>query len=54
MDFRRRIAGKSKLERVTNNRTREIIKVTHTVVDEVKVQQLNWYGHLLRMADDRR
>jgi len=53
MDFWRRAAGKSKLERYTNERIREIMGVTHTIADEVRVKQLRWYGHVQRMPEER-
>ncbi|KAF2903512.1 hypothetical protein ILUMI_02679 [Ignelater luminosus] len=44
MDFWRMATGKSRMERVTNNKIDEIMKVTHTIVEEIKLQQLKWYG----------
>ena len=53
MDFWRRAAGKSRIERVRNERIREIMEVRHTIVDDIKTKQLIWYGHVQRMADNR-
>ncbi|XP_045480901.1 uncharacterized protein LOC123685289 [Harmonia axyridis] len=53
MDFWRRAAGRSKLERFTNNRIREIMGVTHTITQDIKINQLRWYGHVRRMEDQR-
>lgn len=53
MDFWRRSAGKSRLERVTNNRIREIMNVKHTIVDDINTKQLRWYGHVQRMSEER-
>ena len=53
MDFWRRSAGKSRLERITNERIREIMEVKHTIVDDIKNSQLIWYGHVQRMAEIR-
>ena len=52
MDFWRRTT-KSRLERVTNERIWEIMKVTHTIVDEIKNRQLTWYEHVQRMLETR-
>lgn len=53
MDFWRRSAGKSRLERTTNDRIREIMDVKKTILDEIEQRQLIWYGHVERMADER-
>jgi len=53
MDFWRRSAGKSRMERVTNERIRQIMKVQGTIVDDIGTQQLRWYGHVQRMSGDR-
>ena len=46
MDFWRRVARRSRLERVTNDRIGEIIQVMHTIVDEIKNRQIILYGHV--------
>lgn len=53
MDFWRRAAGRSKMERITNERIREIMNVRHTIVEDIKDKQLIWFGHVQRMADTR-
>lgn len=53
MDFWRRAAGKSKRERVTNERIREIMGISHTLIDDIRTMQLKWYGHVQRMNDER-
>lgn len=53
MDFWRRSAGKSRMEKITNERIREIMGVKHSVVEDIKVNQLKWYGHVQRMTNDR-
>ena len=40
MDFRRRAARRSTLKGVTNERIKEIVQVTNTIVDEIKIRQL--------------
>ncbi|CAG9828338.1 unnamed protein product [Diabrotica balteata] len=53
MDFWRRAAGKLKKDRIPNEIIREMMGVKHTIVDDIKTQQLIWYGHVQRMPDDR-
>ena len=53
MDYWRRSAGKSRKDRVPNDRIREIMGVTHTIIDDIKTKQLIWYGHVQRMAENR-
>lgn len=53
MDFWRRSAGRSRMERVTNNRIREIMHVKHSIIDDIKNKQLIWFGHVQRMPETR-
>lgn len=53
MDYWRRAAGKSRMDRVTNERIREIMNVKHTIVEDIKDKQLVWFGHVQRMTDLR-
>lgn len=53
MDYWRRAAGRSRRERVTNERIREVMGVTHTIVDDIRRRQLVWYGHVRRMPEGR-
>lgn len=53
MDFWRRAAGRSRVERITNDRIREIMGVHRTITDDIRTKQLRWYGHVQRMADER-
>lgn len=53
MDFWHLAAGKSRMERVTNARIREIMDAPHTITDEIRTKQLIWYGHVQRMGDER-
>ena len=50
MDFWRRAAGRSRLERVTNEQVGEFVQVTHTIIGEVN-RQFNWDGHVQRMPE---
>ncbi|XP_045463886.1 uncharacterized protein LOC123673448 [Harmonia axyridis] len=53
MGYWRRAAGRSKLERVRNEKIREIMGVEQTIVEEVRVKQLKYHGHVQRMAPER-
>jgi len=53
MDFWRRSAGKSRLEKIANDKIREIMKLETTIVEDIQRRQLIWYGHVERMEDTR-
>lgn len=53
MDYLRRSAGVSRMEHVTNIEIRNRMGANETVVDRVEKRSLKWFGHLLRMPDDR-
>lgn len=53
MDYWRRSAGKSRLERIRNERIREVMGIKHTIVEDIKIKQLKWYGHVQRMSTER-
>ncbi|XP_030750470.1 uncharacterized protein LOC115878198 [Sitophilus oryzae] len=53
MDFWSRVAGKSKLDRVRNERIQNIMEVKHRITDDIKINQLRWYGHVQRMEESR-
>ena len=53
MDFWRRAAGKSKLDRVRNERIQNIMGVKHRISEDIKINQLRWYGHVQRMEENR-
>lgn len=46
-----RAAGKSRMERLTNEKMSEIKDVKHTIVEDNKEKQLLWFGHVQRMTD---
>lgn len=50
MDLWRRAAGKSRVERITNNRIREIMSINRTIFDNIRTQQLKWYDHVQRTS----
>jgi hypothetical protein len=53
MDFWRRSAGRSRRERIRNERIRDIMKVNTTIVEDIGTNQLRWYGHVVRMEKER-
>ncbi|KAJ8952322.1 hypothetical protein NQ318_017216 [Aromia moschata] len=53
MDYWRRAAGRSRLERIKNERIREVMGIKQTIVEEIRVKQLKWYGDVQRMTQER-
>lgn len=53
MDFWRRSARIFGLDRIRNERIREKMKVEGNIIQDIQEKQLQWYGYLQRMADDR-
>ncbi|XP_030758599.1 uncharacterized protein LOC115884231 [Sitophilus oryzae] len=53
MDFWRRAAGKSKLDRVRNERIQNIMGVKHRISEDIKINKLRWYAHVQRMEENR-
>ncbi|XP_030763703.1 uncharacterized protein LOC115888211 [Sitophilus oryzae] len=53
MDYLRRSARVSKLDRVRNVVIRAKMDATQTIVDRVEQRGLKWFGHLLRMEHQR-
>jgi len=53
MSWLRRILGRSRRERIRNEKTREDLGVKETVIDKIRKRRLTWFGHVARM-DDRR
>ena len=51
MDFWRRAVGRSRFEKITNDRIGEVVQVTHMVVGEIKNRQLMWYGNVQKMSE---
>ena len=49
MDFLRRLERCSRLENVI----RETVNIKNSVLNYVRYQQLNWYGHVQRMNEER-
>ncbi|XP_044745745.1 uncharacterized protein LOC123307480 [Coccinella septempunctata] len=53
MDFWRRSARVSRMDRMRNERVRELMKVEKTIIEDTQQKQLIWYGHVERMSDQR-
>ena len=53
MDFWRRSARCSRLEKIRNNVIREKIYIKKPVLDYMRYKQLNWYDHAQRMYEIR-
>lgn len=53
MDFWRRSARVSRLDHIRNERIREMMNVETDMVQQIQHKQLQWYGHVERMQDER-
>jgi hypothetical protein len=55
MDVLRRSARKSRLERIKNERIKEImgVKEKPDIIDIIDRKRLQWYGHVKRMQEER-
>ena len=53
MEFLRRSARHSRLQKIRNTVIRKEINVKYSVTDYVTYKQLNWYGHIRRMPEER-
>lgn len=48
----RRIAQKANYDRIRNEHIREITQ-QEAIIQKLENRQLNWYGHMIRMAPKR-
>lgn len=53
MDALRRSCRISRMERIPNERIKQLMEVKETIVENVEKKQLIWYGHVRRMGEDR-
>jgi hypothetical protein len=53
MDYWRRSARKSRRERIRNTVIREMMEVEKTILERMERKQLQWYGHVKRIENDR-
>ena len=53
MDYLRRSARRSRLERIRNEQIRREMSAEETVIERIEKKSLKWFGHLLRMEETR-
>ena len=53
MDYLRRRSQVSRLQRIPNEEIRYRKKANETVLERIERRGLKWFGHLMRMSDDR-
>ena len=53
MDFWRRSARISRKDKIWNTIIKQKMNVTRSLLDDIKTQQLKWYGHVQRMEEGR-
>ena len=53
MDYLRRSARVSRLQKIPNTAIRKKMQAEQSILDRIQRRQLNWNGHLLRMEDSR-
>ena len=53
MDYLRRSARVSRLQKIPNTAIRNKLQAEQSILDRIQRRQLKWYGHLLRMEDSR-
>ena len=52
-EFLRKSARHSKLEKIRSTVIKKEMNVKSSVVDYLRYKQLNWYGHIRRMPEER-
>ena len=53
IDFLRRSARRSRLEKIRNNVIREKTNIDNSVFDYIRYKQLNWDGHMQRKDQEK-
>jgi hypothetical protein len=53
MSWLRRIMGRSRRERIRNEKTREELGADETIVEKIRKRRLRWFGHVRRMEEQR-
>ncbi|KAK4876924.1 hypothetical protein RN001_009430 [Aquatica leii] len=53
MDHLRRSARKPRLEHVRNDEIRRTMEVTETIIERIEKRSLKWFGHILRMEENK-
>jgi hypothetical protein len=49
MDFWRRSARISRKDKIRNTVIKQKMNVTRSLLDDIKTEQLQWYGHVQKM-----
>ena len=44
---------KSRLDKIRNQRIREMMKVDNNILEVIEGRKLRWFGHIKRMGEDR-
>ena len=52
INFLRRLARSSRLEKIRNKIIREKSNIRNSVLDYIRYKQLNWYGHVQMMDQE--
>jgi hypothetical protein len=53
MDIWRRSARISRNEKIRNTKKKKKMNVTRSLLEDIKTKQLQWYGHVQRMEEER-
>jgi hypothetical protein len=53
MDYLRRSARVSRLEHISNQEIRIRMNAEESITDRIKNKGLNWFGHVLKMEEER-
>jgi hypothetical protein len=53
MDYLRKSAGVSRLEHTSNQEIRTRMNAEESIIDRIKNKGLDWFGHVLRMEEER-
>ena len=53
MEFWRRSARISRKDKIRNTIIKQKMNVARSLLDDIKTQQLKWYGHVQRMEEGR-
>ena len=52
MDYWCRAVRKSRMDKISNKRIREIMKVDKNILEVIEERKLRWFGHVTRMGED--
>jgi hypothetical protein len=53
MNYLRNSARKSKFKTVPNKEISKVMQAEETVLDRIEVRKLRWFGHVVRMPEER-